>query len=135
MRQYRFTCPVDGMCQPGHGGCFSRLGGEPWGVLFAAEPLGSDTEGPGAEDRYSHSGVGSSSWQGPGSSRNACSQRGHPGPSGGREKEGTSDGKRGKQHRQRGKGWGHQPGEADRPEKRRCSMKSRWKGESVNRRS
>lgn len=136
MKQHRVTCPVDGMCQPGHGSCFSRLGGEPWGFLFAAEPLGSDTEGPGAEDEYSHSGVGRGSWQGPGELQNRVqTERGHPGPSGGREKEGTWEGRRGKQSRQGGKGWGHQPGEADGPEKRRCSMKSRWKGESVNRRS
>ena len=106
MRQDRVMSLVGGMCQPGHGSCCSQLDGEPWGFLFAAEPLGAGTEGPGAEDKYSHSGVGRSSWQGPGELQNHVQpERECPGPSGGWEKEGASEGRRGKQSRQRGKGW------------------------------
>lgn len=60
-------------------------------------------------------------------------QRGRPGPSGGLEKEGAWEERKGAGTEREGVG-GTSPGR-DGPEKRRCSMKSRWKGESVNRRS
>lgn len=89
-----------------HGSCCSRLDGKPWGFLFAAEPLGASTEGPAAEDKCSHSGVGRSSWQGPRELQNHVQpERERPGPSGGWEKEGALEGRRGKQSRQSGKGW------------------------------
>ena len=108
--------------------------------------MGAGTEGPGAEDKYSHSGVERSSWQGPRELQNHVQpERECPGPSGGWEKEGVHQvaGKRqvhrrgGEESRadREGRGGRHQPGEGHGPEKRRCSMKSRWKGESVNRRS
>lgn len=134
MRQYRVTCLVDGMCQPGRGSCFSRLGGEPWGFLFAAEPLGSDTEGPGAEDRYSHSGVGSSSWQGPGELQNHVQPERAPWAIRWPGKGGHIGGEERKAGQTEREGVGA-PAWGGGPEKRRCSMKSRWKGESVNRRS